>query len=301
LREALGDSPDDPKLIETLAKRGYRFIGTITPLPATPVPPVENVEGRPTWLKVGAWILAVAVCALITVFAYSKFRHRDESLTFTPVPFTAYDGNEVMPAFSPDGSQIAFAWDGDPPPGSKGFDLYIKVVGSEHLLRLTRRPTAESAAKDDSAARGWPGFIGIAWSPDGTRIAVRRTFGENAGVSVIPALGGPEKRLRSTGAVPVPSSSISWSPDGKWIAFTDSLPTGDAAEAAINPPQRIFLLSPESLESKQISHADGCIHDGMPAFSHDGKQLAYLCLLDPGNWKNGIYSIPWRSREAHRG
>src|SRR5262249_39657870 len=43
LREALGDSPDDPKLIETLPKRGYRFIGTITSLPPTPVPPVEYV------------------------------------------------------------------------------------------------------------------------------------------------------------------------------------------------------------------------------------------------------------------
>jgi Tol biopolymer transport system component/DNA-binding winged helix-turn-helix (wHTH) protein len=287
LREALGDSPDDPKLIETLPKRGYRFIGTITSLPPTPVPPVEYVEGRPSWLKVGAWILAVAVCALITVFAYSKFWHRAESLTFTPVPFTAYDGNETMPAFSPDGSQIAFAWDGDPPPGSKGFDLYIKVVGSEHLLRLTRNPTES--------------LLGIAWSPDGTRIAFRRTHGENTGVYVIPALGGPEKRLRSTrGDVPQlewmlsrlyrPSASISWSPDGKWIAFTDSLATEDRL-SNVNDAQRIFLLSPESLESKQISHADGCIHDGMPAFSHDGKQLAYLCLLDYNNWKNGIYSM----------
>jgi len=280
LREALGDSPDDPKLIETLPKRGYRFIGTITSLPPTPVPPVEYVEGRPSWLKVGAWILAVAVCAFITVFAYSKFWHRAESLTFTPVPFTAYDGNETMPTFSPDGSQIAFAWDGDPPPGSKGFDLYVKVVGSEHLLRLTRQPCKC--------------LLGIAWSPDGTRIAFHRTNGENSGLYVVPALGGPEKRLRSTGAVPSPSASISWSPDGKWIAFTDSLPTAEQLGALNNTlinSQRIFLLSPESLESKQISHAEGCIHDGMPAFSHDGKHLAYLCLRNPNDWESGIYSM----------
>jgi|SRR5208282_4123390 len=37
IREALGDSADNPKYIETLAKRGYRFIGKIDPAepPAT--------------------------------------------------------------------------------------------------------------------------------------------------------------------------------------------------------------------------------------------------------------------------
>jgi DNA-binding winged helix-turn-helix (wHTH) protein len=167
LREALGDSSDEPKLIETLPKRGYRFIGTITPLPPTPVLPVEYLEGRPNWLKVGAWILAVAACALIAVFAYSKFWHRAESLTFTPVPFTAYAGNELFPKFSPDGSQIVFAWDGDPPPSSKGFDLYVKVIGSENLLRLKHHPAENIAA---------------VWSPDGAQIAFYRIAGAETGI-----------------------------------------------------------------------------------------------------------------------
>jgi Tol biopolymer transport system component len=29
----------------------------------------------------------------------------------------------------------------------------------------------------------------------------------------------------------------------------------------------------------------------MPAFSHGGKQLAYLCLRNPNDWENGIYSM----------
>jgi Tol biopolymer transport system component/DNA-binding winged helix-turn-helix (wHTH) protein len=285
LRETLCDSATEPMYIDTLPRRGYRFIGPIKERPSVasitseskettqPYPaPISTTDGtgdRQNWLKISVWIFFGAVLATTAIFVYYRFRPSPQPATLTALPFTAYSGTEVMPAFSPDGSQIAFAWDGAPPPGSKGFDLYIKVVGSETLLRLTHQPSE--------------GLIGIAWSPDGTRIAFRRTYGENMGVYVIPALGGPEKRLRSTGPVPVPSTSISWSPDGKWIAFTDSLATGDA--------QRIFLLSPESLESKQISHAEGCIHDGMPAFSHDGRQLAYLCLLDYNNWKNGIYSM----------
>ena len=60
------------------------------------------------------------------------------------------------PTFSPDGSQIAFAWDGNPETGSKGYDLYVKAIGSETLLRLTHHPSE---------------WISPAWSPDGTQIA----------------------------------------------------------------------------------------------------------------------------------
>src|ERR1700751_3330178 len=201
-REALGDSAEKPCFIETLPRRGYRFIIPITPSyqaasseSADVTQRIESADGL-NWFKVGAWILVAAGCATAMIFAYLRFRSRPELVAWTDVPFTASPGKEDMPTFSPDGSQIAFAWDGDPPPGSKGFDLYVKVVGSEHLLRLTREPCKC--------------LLGIAWSPAGTRIAFHRTNGENSGLYVVPALGGNEKRLRSTGAVPSPSASISW-------------------------------------------------------------------------------------------
>ena len=58
-----------------------------------------------------------------------------------PVPFTDYPGFENVPTFSPDGSQIAFAWSGDPAAGLKGADLYVKAINSENLLRLTQHPS----------------------------------------------------------------------------------------------------------------------------------------------------------------
>jgi len=173
-----------------------------------------------------------------------------------------------MPSLSPDGSRIAFAWDGDPPPGSKGFDLYVKVIGSENLLRLTRRPS--------------PDWIASAWSPDSTQIAFHRISGSDAGVYVVSALGGPERKLRSTRELHRTGALIDWSSDGKFIAFQDRSTPDNLL--------RLYLLSLETFDSRQIPHATECLGEKSPAFSHDGKQLAYTCWKNIGNAESGMES-----------
>jgi Tol biopolymer transport system component/DNA-binding winged helix-turn-helix (wHTH) protein len=284
LREALGDSADSPRLVETLPRRGYRFIGAITPPISVPqpldggsaTPPVPaTVEtnrasaARPVWFRAGGWVLAAATVALTVAFIYPRSRTRTAPVNLNPIPFTTYEGTETMPSFSPDGSRIAFAWDGDPPPGSKGFDLYVKVIGSENLLRLTRHPS--------------PAWIASAWSPDGTQIAFHRISGSDTGVYVVPALGGPERKLRSTRMSNRIGAPIDWSPDGKWIAFQDMLPADNFT--------RLHLLSFETLESWQIPHATECLLEESPAFSHDGKQLAYTCVQNMEHRESEVYTV----------
>src|ERR1700745_2943733 len=47
LREALGNSADSPRIIETLPRRGYRFIGAITPTISVPEPLKDGTQPVP--------------------------------------------------------------------------------------------------------------------------------------------------------------------------------------------------------------------------------------------------------------
>jgi len=149
----------------------------------------------------------------------------------------------------------------------------VKALGSETLLRLTRHPSE---------------WISPVWSPDGTQIAFHRMDGADTGIYVVSALGGPERKLRSTRMPwnvfsPLKNLTlISWSPDGKWIAFADVAPEEEHT--------KISLLSTETMESKHIPIGPMCVSEGLPAFSHDGRYLAYWCFRN--EYQAGLYSLP---------
>jgi Tol biopolymer transport system component len=263
LRDVMGDSADSPHLIETLPRRGYRFIGTVDAPPIADIP----AEVQPSRRRFVAWILAAGVCVFAIGFFYLIARHAAKvEENIHPVPLTAYLGDELFPAFSPDGSQIVFSWSGDPEPGPKGVDLYVKVIGTENLLRLTHK-----------AASVYP-----AWSPDGAQIAFLRGSGKETGLYVVPALGGPERNLITAHDPAEIRGPISWSPDSKWIAYS-KVPPEDG--------HFLYLLSIETLESRPIPHGEGCLYEGGATFSHSGEQLAYFCLLKVQDNEFGIYTV----------
>ena len=82
LREALGDSADNPRFIETLPRRGYRFI-------AATVPDAPPPEKNPFSLKQWNWLIGAAAVLLIvvTLFAMDAGELRSKILArFAAVP-----------------------------------------------------------------------------------------------------------------------------------------------------------------------------------------------------------------------
>jgi Tol biopolymer transport system component len=106
--------------------------------------------------------------------------------------------------------------------------------------------------------------------------------GANTGIYVISALGCPERKLRSTRVPSNKFTIISWSPDGKWIALADQLPSEEHT--------KIYLLSTETLETRRIPVSPMCVSEALPAFSHNGQYLAYGCFRSED--EAALYSLP---------
>src|SRR5262245_20776799 len=213
---------------------------------------VSGIKRRP--LVAGINFL-VAVARL----AFGLYRQREQnqppSQASGPaprvVPFTSLQGNEYYPAFSPDGDQIAFVWDGG---RGNNPDIYVKLIDAEAPVQLTTNPAEDTTP---------------AWSPDGRHIAFVRLGKNEQGIFIISALGGSERAIHS----PITREAdilrgIAWSPDGKLLAFSER---GSPQE-----PYSIFLLSLESMKKTRLtSPPAGSVGDFSPAFSPGGQTLAF--------------------------
>jgi len=255
LRETLSDSAEEPKYIETLPRRGYRFIGEVERKKSEEIRGIEKKRGRSVALGIAA-----AAIVLMGVVAYLRPRPAKESVMLAPAPLTTLPGAEYAPALSPDGTRVAFAWDGGPQGQQKGLDLYVKVVGTEKVVRVTNHPSS---------------WITSVWSPDGSQIAFHRISGQDKGIYVVSAMGGAERKLRATNIKGF-QALISWSADGKWIGFADSVPDTE--------PTRVYLLNVETLEAVEIAHNPDCFTELTPTFSHRGEKLAYMCRKNTGDF-----------------
>jgi len=169
LRETLGDEAGTPRYIETLPRRGYRFIGPVnnpmeeprfvgplsnhaavaspSPTPASSTSEIQS-ERRPYSRKVA---VAIALCLglLCAIGAWTAHRVNNGSplSRLEVVPVASMRGFQATPAFSPDGSLLAFRH----PEGIN----YVLVNG--HVVIDRGNHTGE---RPGMALRG-PGFRGV--------------------------------------------------------------------------------------------------------------------------------------------
>jgi Tol biopolymer transport system component len=170
-------------------------------------------------------------------------------------PLASAPGIERDPALSPDGTRVAFAWNGG---SGEAMSIYVQLVDSGAPLRLTSVGGVEDRVP--------------AWSADGTRVAFTRTAGGACRIFVVPALGGAERTLGPCGDPDY--RRLAWSPDGAWIALA-----GRDASSAL----RIELLSPDSLERRPLTRPPaGILGDSSPAFSPDGGTVVFTRNLTGG-------------------
>ena len=161
------------------------------------------------------------------------------------------DNASYTPAWSPDGSKIAFGSDRG---GNSG--IYTMNADGSGATRLTTDP----------AVRGLP-----AWSPDGSKIA----FVRSGDIYTMNADGSGFTQLTSG---PEGDSRPSWSPRGNEIAFERSYWDPNTATSVTS----IYLVDTDGTDVRQLV----ANHAGSPDWSPDGRKIAFS-----NNYWGGIWVV----------
>jgi eukaryotic-like serine/threonine-protein kinase len=207
----------------------------------------EKRGGSRAWL----WIATAIAIVAIVLAVRSALTPRSAPFAIAGVqivPFTSFAGSESQPAFSPDGSKIAFVWTGE---HGGGRDIYVKGVADGQLTRLTTDPAEDML----------PTF-----SPDGKRIAfLRQISGSSEPEVVIMNSDGSGERSIARIAPSFGFVGLAWFPDGNTLLVRD----GNSSRASL------FRLGFDG-SRQQMTFPPQSGADGRPKFSPNGKWLAYI-------------------------
>jgi Tol biopolymer transport system component/DNA-binding winged helix-turn-helix (wHTH) protein len=279
LRAALSDSADQPRYIETQARRGYRFIASLDGVVASaeavaftppangnnaisPNPPAQPPRSAmSTFLTRWTFVLALAAAGGALAIGASLWLQRTEYFWRNPIAdarfqtVTDFDGVEQAAAVSRDGHFVAFLSDRD-----GHMDVWVTQVGSGEFHNLTH-----------GSAPGLPNpsIRALGFSPDGSLVTfwVRKpggSSGGNIGIWAAPTLGG-EPRPYLEGV-----AEFDWSHDGSRLAYHTPGP-GD--------PLFVSDGSVRSSESRPIFTAPAGLHSHFPLWAPD---TAFLYFVQGG-------------------
>ena len=252
LRQALDDSSDNPRFIETLPRKGYRFIAPVDGNSASP-PAAAPVKRRST--EVLAWVLLGIVSAMLVILSIIYFRQQPAAVQ--PVRFlvTPPDGVRLsagtVPVISPDGRQFVFS-------------VFSNADGKMQLwIRTLDSPAMRMLAVIEEAVAPF-------WSPDSRYIA----FFSQGKLKKMDVSGGPPQVLADSSEY---IANGAWSSDGSILFLARDL--------------SLARVAADGGEVHLVRELDRSRHEteqGWPHFLPDGRHfLDYTRSTDAG--KSGIY------------
>jgi Tol biopolymer transport system component len=248
IERCLAKDPEDRWQTARDVKLELDFLTRTSPEPPSAVEPKRRL-----------WPAAVTLVAVLAAgLALGALYFRSGQVDFSAVPLTSYPGLAMRPSLSPDGTRVAFIWDGE---RGGNFDVYVKQIGPGNALPLTTSPQDEVMCR---------------WSPDGKWIGfLRQGDGDSGGVYVVPVLTGLEKKLgevtlqtRANTTLGGYVDCLDWSPDSQWLVISRRSSPGQS--------HGLDLVSVKTGEVRQLTSPASPRFDVFAAFAPDGHALAFL-------------------------
>ena len=272
LRRVLREAESQTKYIATYPGKGYQFLAPVriveegaealvtNPDPAPILPPRR---GR-RWL----WAIAGAVTFLVAGALFWMTRQPAPEIgSLRTSPFTRLPGAEYQPAFSRDGSKVAFVWDQEHAnrPG-----IFAKGLGDDESRRV------------DS---GVGTYSSPAWSPDGRHLAYLRQKGSTLSVVEKAERGESERevaRLFRT-RYGLSCRHLDWSPNGRLLVVDD--------KESPDEPFGLYLIDLETgVRTRLTKPTEDIIGDVDPRFSPDGSSVSFVRMTYRFNHE--LYTVP---------